>query len=81
MSGADAVENMLRMHQVTLAMGGAILDLMGTLATPEAIWEAHRRGVCVWLWTLNEREHIQMAIDADVDGITSNHPDRLNEMR
>ena len=76
----DPERNMIRMHQSAVHAGASILDLMGRLVTPESIQLGHRRGACIWLWTLNEREHIRMAVDADVDGITSDYPDRLNEV-
>jgi glycerophosphoryl diester phosphodiesterase len=50
-------------------------------ATPDldgpAVDEAHDRGPEVWVWTANSPEDIARLVSMGVDGITSDHPDRL----
>lgn len=45
--------------------------------TPQRIEEAHRLGLKVYCWTVNERTDFARLIDAGVDGITTDYPDRL----
>lgn len=46
-------------------------------ATPERIAEAHALGLGVLPWTVNETADMERLIDAGVDGIISDYPDRL----
>ena len=45
--------------------------------TREAVEEAHRAGLAVNAWTVNEPEDIEAVRGMGVDGIFSDHPDRL----
>ena len=77
----DPVANARRMLCAALSTGTSTLDVRGDLLTPEAVAEVQHRGGSLWVWTLDEPEHIRMAVDWGVDGITSNFPDRLNAAR
>ena len=44
------------------------------LATPETIAMAHRHGVEVHIWTLNDEPTMREMLDLDVDGIMSDFP-------
>jgi glycerophosphoryl diester phosphodiesterase len=46
-------------------------------ATPERIKEAHALGLTVLPWTVNEVADMERLIDAGVDGLISDYPDRL----
>jgi len=47
--------------------------------TPERLREAHALGLAVLPWTVNERADMEALIDAGVDGIITDYPDRLLE--
>ena len=50
---------------------------MPQIVTPEAVATAHGLGLRVWAWTANQAEDMHRLIDAGVDGIISDYPDRL----
>ncbi len=43
----------------------------------ELVQDAHRRGMRVYPWTVDDPEHIRKCYRLGVDGITSNYPDRV----
>lgn len=45
--------------------------------TPEALAEAHALGLKVIVWTVNEEADIDRMLSLGVDGLTTDHPDRL----
>lgn len=47
------------------------------LVTPRFVAAAHRLGVDVHVWTVNEDEDMRRLIDIGVDGIITDYPDRL----
>ncbi len=46
----------------------------------DLIAAAHEAGLQVFVWTVNERAHLQALIDAGVDGIFTDFPQLLSEM-
>ena len=50
------------------------------IADAELCAEAHRRGLAVYAWTVDEESVMRRLIAAGVDGIMTNHPHRLREM-
>lgn len=46
-------------------------------ATPAAVAAAHAAGLRVWTWTANSAPAIARAIEAGVDGIFSDYPERV----
>ncbi len=48
--------------------------------TPGALAEAHALGLQVLPWTANEPAHLEALLDAGVDGIITDYPDRLREI-
>jgi glycerophosphoryl diester phosphodiesterase len=50
------------------------------LATPELIAEAHDRGLQVLVWTVNDAADIARLVNAGVDGIISDFPERLRDV-
>jgi glycerophosphoryl diester phosphodiesterase len=49
----------------------------GDLVTPALVEKAHRAGLQVVAWTINEPAQMRRLIAAGVDGIMSDYPDRL----
>jgi glycerophosphoryl diester phosphodiesterase len=47
--------------------------------TREAVEEAHRAGLAVYAWTANDPDDIDAVRAMGVDGIFSDHPDRLTQ--
>jgi glycerophosphoryl diester phosphodiesterase len=48
--------------------------------TPELVAEAHAAGLAVIPWTINDRATMASLIDAGVDGLITDYPDRLREL-
>jgi glycerophosphoryl diester phosphodiesterase len=47
------------------------------LATREVVATAHRNGLEVHVWTINERAQMEEMLSLGVDGIITDHPSRL----
>lgn len=63
-------------------MGGAGIDysLKAIKAHPEWIKQSHDLGMLVNIWTVNELDDMQWCIDHNVDFITTNAPEQLQEL-
>jgi glycerophosphoryl diester phosphodiesterase len=48
--------------------------------TPATIEEAHKLGLAVIPWTVNETADMERAIAAGVDGLITDYPDRLRTL-
>lgn len=57
--------------------GFAGISLDHRLVTPELVREAHRRGLLVFSWTVDETAEIEHVLDAGVDGVCGNFPPRI----
>ena len=62
-------------------LAAAALHPRAEATTPELVDEAHRRGLSVNVWTVNEPEAMLELVGMGVDGLISDHPDRLLEAR
>ncbi|MFQ5737859.1 MAG: glycerophosphodiester phosphodiesterase [Acidobacteriota bacterium] len=60
-----------------LEAGAETLAIKWKLLRPEIVEEAHRRGVQVYVWTVNKPKDIGRMRDFGVDGIISNYPQRI----
>lgn len=74
----DPVENAREMLRRAQSVGATRLSIELKLVTREAVDEIHNLGGTVFCWTANRPDDIQAAIEAGVDGITSNDLENLN---
>jgi glycerophosphoryl diester phosphodiesterase len=47
------------------------------LASRELIEEVHDEGLAVWAWTVNEEEEVRRLVNLGVDGLITDHPDKV----
>ena len=74
--GADAISPVHGMPQ-----NGKVTDPgYVPYTTPELVAEAHAAGMAVVPWTIDDPATIESLIDAGVDGLITNYPDRLRSI-
>jgi len=61
----------------SVQVGARQLAPRGDLVTPALVKKAHNAGLQVVTWTINEPEQMRRLIEAEVDGIMTDYPDRL----
>lgn len=61
----------------TVRAGARQVVARGDLITPAVVTKAHHAGLQVVAWTVNEVEQMRRLIDAGVNGIITDYPDRL----
>ena len=57
-----------------------VLSPVATSVSPKLVKLSHRYGLPVVPWTVNEKADMARLIDAGVDGLISDYPDRLREV-
>jgi len=62
------------------AAGGTVWACFHGSLTPEALAEAHRLGLRVQVWTVNQPADMARFIDMGVDGVTTDYPPRLRRV-
>ncbi|MCY3739090.1 MAG: glycerophosphodiester phosphodiesterase family protein [Gemmatimonadaceae bacterium] len=67
-----------RMVREVLSLGANILNIWHTTLTPAFYEEVRKRGLTVWAWTVDEEVVLRDVVQMGVQGIATNHPDRLN---
>lgn len=60
-----------------LAVGAEAVNPHFHLATPEFVHSAHQEGLAVFVYTVDDPQHMRELLEIGVDGIFSNCPDRL----
>lgn len=60
-----------------IAVGARQLAVRGDLVTPALLADARKKDLQVVCWTVNHPAHMRLLIEAGVDGIMSDYPDRL----
>ena len=58
-------------------IGARQLAVRSDLVTPALLTEARKKDLQVVCWTVNQPAHMRLLIEAGVDGIMSDYPDRL----
>jgi glycerophosphoryl diester phosphodiesterase len=59
------------------ALGAEALNPEDSLVTAGLVREAHAAGLAVYVFTVDEEAELRRFLDLGVDGIFTNHPDRL----
>ncbi len=87
--GASTAD-ILAVVKAALASGPAPEDVMALqipedfggrpLVTPELIKFAHGAGIAVHVWTINEPEQMSRLLALGVDGLVTDHPERMAEL-
>jgi len=63
--------------ETALEIGARQIAVRGDMVTPRLLKEARERDLQVVCWTVNHPAHMRLLIEAGVDGIMSDYPDRL----
>ena len=58
-------------------IGARQLVVRGDLVTPALLEKARKKDLQIVCWTINQPAHMRLLIEAGVDGIMSDYPDRL----
>lgn len=66
-----------RMVREAIRVGARQIAPRGDCVSRELVDDAHRRGLQVVTWTIDEPDLMRTLVAMGVDGIISNHPDRL----
>jgi glycerophosphoryl diester phosphodiesterase len=66
--------------QITLKIPANELGILHTQATAALVEEAHRSGILISVWTVDQPEDMKRMIALGVDRITTNYPDRLIQL-
>ncbi|MBO3287236.1 glycerophosphodiester phosphodiesterase [Paenibacillus sp. FSL M8-0228] len=76
-TGALYIEIMVRPSEYATQFGVTALHAYKQVVTPEAVSEALALGVVYHPWTVNEPEEMKRLLEAGVNGIITDYPDRL----
>ncbi|MGM1022652.1 MAG: glycerophosphodiester phosphodiesterase [Bacillota bacterium] len=76
-TGALYIEIMVRPAEYASRFGVTALHAYKQVVTPEAVSEALALGVVYHPWTVNEPEEMKRLLEAGVNGIITDYPDRL----
>src|SRR6266403_759675 len=63
-----------------IEIGARQIAVRGDLVSPRLLKEARQRDLQVVCWTVNHPGHMRLLVEAGVDGIISDYPDRLLEL-
>jgi glycerophosphoryl diester phosphodiesterase len=74
---ADTPDGAASTLHAVRSCGANFGGISGRMATPLMLDYLRTRGVSVFVWTLNEPEHLRSAIEAGVTGIISDYPERI----
>jgi glycerophosphoryl diester phosphodiesterase len=80
LGGLDADDFGGSVPKLAHAAGCAVWSPNARDLTPAAVAEAHAEGLKVVAWTVNEEPEMDALMTAGVDGLISDHPDRLRRV-
>ena len=75
------ISSIIGLIDQTLEVGTSTLNLQYKIITPNLIKEAHKRGMNVWAWTVDDESDMKELIAMGINGITSNYPEKLIALR
>ncbi|PON16703.1 hypothetical protein C2W62_17030 [Candidatus Entotheonella serta] len=61
-------------------VGGDILLQRYTWLSRQLVDDVHTQGIPIWAWTVNEVQAMHMMLSLSIDGIMTDHPDRLHRL-
>ena len=73
----QGIESWPQMRDLALQLGAQAVSLFHQGLTEAIVAQAHRSALTVYAWTADAEADIQRLLHLDVDGIVSNHPDRV----
>lgn len=62
------------------SLGSSLLNVNHQLITDEFAYEVRRRGIALWCWTVDDVDRMRQMRAFEVQGITSNYPERFSEV-
>lgn len=71
----------LTLMAVAKRMGASAINPDHRLVTPSLVRKAHANGMKVNVWTVNEPKDIRRMLDAGVDAIMSDYPERIAQVK
>jgi glycerophosphoryl diester phosphodiesterase len=80
LGGLDVDDFGSSVPQTVKALGAKVWSPHALDLTPALVDEAHRLGLAVIPWTVNETADMERAIAAGVDGLITDYPDRLRAL-
>jgi glycerophosphoryl diester phosphodiesterase len=80
LAGLDADDFGGSVPRLVRAAGCAVWSPNARDLTPAAVAEAHAEGLKVIPWTLNDESQMEALVGSGVDGIITDHPDRLRRV-
>jgi glycerophosphoryl diester phosphodiesterase len=75
--GLLAEEKPQELLEAAAEMRAYAINAHHKLASADLCAQAHRRGLKVYVWTVDDPNQMQAKIEAGVDGIMTNYPERL----
>lgn len=67
----------VKLVQKAIEQNANALSISFGVVSPELVEEIHLRGLTVWTWTVNELSEIEAVIEAGVDGVISDCPEKI----
>ena len=61
-------------------VGSEAINPHFVLATADFVAEAHRRGLAVYVYTVDETDEMKRLLELGVDGLFTNRPDRMRAL-
>ncbi len=70
-----------KVFREAMALGALSLNIPANRVTPEAVQKAHKEGIKVHVYTVNEPVRMLFFIEVGIDGLFTNYPDRLSGLQ